>query len=111
MGVKHMPTSDKGYKFILLIIDEISNFVVATPMKSVTSPEVCKILFDHFIAYFGNPVKIISDQDPTFTSYFTQLMFQKYNIKHLTVGMSNHKSLNAEHGIKSLSNIIMPIIS
>ena len=33
--------------------------------------------------------------------------FQQYKIQILTVGVTNHKSLQAEHGIKSLSNLIL----
>ena len=33
--------------------------------------------------------------------------FQQYRIQILTVGVTNHKSLQAEHGIKSLSNLIL----
>ena len=33
--------------------------------------------------------------------------FQQYKIQLLTVSVTNHKSLQAEHGIKSLSNLIL----
>ena len=40
-------------------------------------------------------------------SHLTQTMLQSYGTKLITVSSTNHKSLLAEHGIKSLSNIVM----
>jgi len=37
----------------------------------------------------------------------TQYFAQQFHIKLITVSVTNHKSLLAEHGIKSLSNILM----
>ena len=66
-----------------------------------------KALQDNLISVFGTPVKLICDQDPAFMSHLTQTMLQSYGTKLITVSPTNHKSLLAEHGIKSLSNIIM----
>ena len=46
------------------------------------------------------------DQDSAFMSSLMSYLFKKLNIKIKTVGPYNHKSLQAEHGIKSLSNIL-----
>ena len=40
-------------------------------------------------------------------SHLTQTMLLSYGVKLITVSPTNHKSLLAEHGIKSLSNILM----
>ena len=106
MDIKHMPPSGV-YKFILVLLCEVSNFLVASPLKSATSPEICSVIMDQFIAYFGCPVRIISDQDPAFMSTLTTWFFQQYGIKLLVVSPTNHKSLLAEHGIKSLSNLLI----
>ena len=55
MDIKHMPTSKSPYRYILVLLCDISNFLVATPMKKATAEEVCSILFDHFIAYYAAP--------------------------------------------------------
>ena len=46
------------------------------------------------------------DQDSTFMSSLMNYRFQKFDIKIKTVAPYNHQSLQAEHGIKSLSNIL-----
>ena len=111
MDIKHMPTSKSPYRYILVLLCDISNFLVATPMKKATAEEVCSILFDHFIAYYAAPQRIICDQDPAFMSSLCQWFFKSYGIQLVTVSPTNHKSLQVEHGIKSLSNILMKHLS
>ena len=111
MDIKHMPPSKSPYKYILVLLCDISNFLVATPMKKATAEEVCSILFDNFMAYYAVPMRIISDQDPAFMSSLCQWFFKAYGIQLVTVSPTNHKSLQAEHGIKSLSNILMKHLS
>ena len=105
--IKYMPKSSKGYKYMIVILCEINNFLVTHPLKEVTASEVCRILVEEFIAYFITPVRIVCDQDPAFMSSLCRYCFQQYKIQILTVGITNHKSLQAEHGIKSLSNLIL----
>ena len=107
MDIKYMPRSNKGYKFLLVILCEITNFLVTHPMKEISAEQVCSILVDEFICYFSTPVRIVCDQDPSFMSTLCQYCFQQYKIQLITVGVTNHKSLQAEHGIKSLGNLII----
>ena len=107
MDIKYMPKSNKGYKYMIVILCEITNFLVTQSLKEVTASEVCRILVEEFIAYFSTPVRIVCDQDPAFMSSLCRYCFQQYKIQILTVGVTNHKSLQAEHGIKSLSNLIL----
>ena len=44
-------------------------------------------------------------------SSLCQWFFKSYGIQLITVSPTNHKSLQAEHGIKSLSNILMKHLS
>ena len=107
MDIKYMPNSENGFNYILVMLCEISNFMVTAPLYTATSPEICKALQDNLISVFGTLVKLICDQDPAFMSHLTQTMLQSYRTKLITVSPTNHKSLLAEHGIKSLANIIM----
>ena len=111
MDIKHMPPSKSPYKYILVLLCDISNFLVAIPMKKATAEEVCSILFDNVMAYYAVPMRIICDQDPAFMSSLCQWFIKAYGIQLVTVSPTNHKSLQAEHGIKSLSNILMKHLS
>ena len=111
MDIKHMPPSKSPYKYILVLLCDISNLLVATPMSKATAEEVCTILFNNFMAYYAVPMRIICDQDPAFMSSLCQWFCKAYGIQFVTVSPTNHKSLQAEHGIKSLSNILMKHLS
>ena len=47
------------------------------------------------------------DQDNAFMSSLMNYLFNKFYIKIKTVAPYNHQSLEAKHGIKSLSNILL----
>ena len=107
LDFKHMPGSSNKYKFIFVMLCESLNYLIAEPTKTTQAPEVCQVLMKHFIRYFGAPKQIITDQDPAFLSSLCQWFLRAFGIKLITCSPTNHKSLLAEHGIKSLSNILM----
>ena len=59
------------------------------------------------MGYFGTPTRIVCDQDPAFMSHLCQWFLHSYGIHVTTASPTNHQSLMAEHGIKSLANILM----
>ena len=82
------------------------NFIVAVPMKTATAPEICDAFMNSFIGYFGTPIRIVCDQDPAL-SHLTHWFLHAYGILVSTASPTNHQSLMAQHGIKSLANILM----
>ena len=96
-----MPPFKDKYNYILVILCEVSNFIVAVPIKTATVPEICNALMGSFIGYFDTPIRIVCDQDPAFISHLTQWFM------YTTAIPTNHQSQMAEHGIKSLANILM----
>ena len=106
MYLKVMPKSYRGHKFILCVIDEITNYLITMPVYEARSEEIGDSLIDNVISNFGIPEYLIMDQDSSFMSAIMNYLFRKLNIKIKTVAPFNHKSLQAEHGIKSLSTIL-----
>ena len=106
MDLKVMPRSYKGHKYILCIIDEVTNYLITVPIHQAKSEEVGDALIENIITKYCVPEYIIMDQDSTFMSSLMTYLLNKFNIKIKTVVPYNHQSLQAEHGIKSLSNIL-----
>ena len=106
MDLKVMLKSYKGHKFILCVIDEMTNYLITMPIYQARSEEIGDSLIDNVISKFGIPEYLIIDQDSSFMSTIMTYLFRKLNIKIYTVAPFNHKSLQAEHGIKSLSTIL-----
>ena len=75
--------------------------------KTNKASEVCKVLLKTFIRYFGSPTHIVTDKDPAFMSSLCKYFFKAFGMELITVIPTNHKSLLAENGIKSLSNIMV----
>ena len=111
MDLKVMPRSQKGHKFILCIIYEMTNYLITVPIFRSRSEEVGEALIEHVISKFCAPDCIIMDQDSAFMSNLMSYLFKKLNIKIVSVAPYNHQSLQAEHGIKTLSRILTKHLS
>ena len=85
MDLKVMPRSQKGHKFILCIIDEMTNYLITAPIHHSRSEEVGEALIEHIISKFCAPNCIIMDQDSAFMSTLMNYLFRKLNIKIMTV--------------------------
>ena len=106
MDLKVMPKSCKGHRYILCIIDEVTNFLITVPIFQARLEEVEEVLLEHVITKHCIPDYIIMDQDSAFMSSLMTYLFHRLNIKIKTIAPYNHQSLQVEHGIKSLTNIL-----
>ena len=80
--------------------------MVTVPIHQAKSEEVGDVLIENVITKYCVPEYIIMDQDSVFVSSLMTYLLNKFNIKIKTVVPYNHQSLQAEHGIKSLSNTL-----
>ena len=106
MDLKVMPRSYKGHKYILCIINEVTNYFITVPIFQARSEEIGEALIENVLTKYCIPEYIIMDLDSTFMSSLMTYLLDKFNIIIKTVEPYNHQSLQAEHGIKSLSNIL-----
>ena len=106
MYLKVMLRSYKGHKYILCIYDEVTNYFITVPIHQAKSDEAGDALIENIITKYCVPEYIIINEDSTFMSSFMTYLLNKFNIKIKIVIQYNHQSLQAEQGIKSLSNIL-----
>ena len=106
MNLKVMPKSQKGHRYILCVIDEVTNFLITVPIFQARSEEVGEALLEHVITKHCIPNYIKMDQDSAFMSSLMTYLFHRPNIKIKTIAPYNHQSFQAEHGIKSLTCIL-----
>ena len=106
MDLKVKPRSHKGHKFILCIIDEVTNYLITVPIYEAKSEGMGEALIENVITKYCIPEYIIMDQESAFMSLLMTYLLNKFNIKIRTVAPNNHPSLQAEHSIKSLSTIL-----
>ena len=101
-----MPRSHKGHKYILCIIDEVTNYLITVPIFQTRSEEIGETLIENVITKYFIPEYIIMDQDSAFMSSLLTYLLHKFDIKIKTIAPYNHQSLQTEHGIRSLSFIL-----
>ena len=80
-----MPRSYKGHKFILCIIDEVTNYLITVPIHQSRSEEIGDALIENVISKYCVPDYIIMDQDSAFMSSLMNYFFKKLDIKMKTV--------------------------
>ena len=56
MDLKVMPRSHKGHRYILCVIDEMTNFLIMVPIFQARSEEVGEALLEHVITKHCIPV-------------------------------------------------------
>ena len=78
----------------------MTNYLIKMPIYQARSEEIGDSLIDNVISKFGIPEYLIMDHDSAFMSTIMNHLFRRLNIKIKTVAPFNHKSLQAEHGIK-----------
>ena len=110
MDIKQVPVN-KGYSHILVLLCEVTNYMVALPLVSTRTPRILDALQRGYLAYFGPPTHVVCDQDPAFTSSLMEAFVTQLNIKVILVSPTNHQSLQVEHGIKSLSGLLVKHLS
>ena len=88
-----MPKSCKGHKFILCIIDEVTNYLITVTIHHFKSEEIGDALIENVISKYCIPDYIIMDQDSVFISSLMNYLFKKLNIKIKTVAPYSHQSL------------------
>ena len=88
MDIKQMPVN-KGYSHILVLLCEVTNYMVALPLMSTRTPHILDAFQKGYLAY------LVCDQDPAFTSSLMEAFVTQLNIKVILVSPTNHQSLQA----------------
>ena len=90
MDLKVMPRSHKGHRYILCIIDEVTNFLTTVPIFQARSEEIGEALLENVITKYHIPEYIIMDQDSAFMSSLMMYLFHRLDIKIKTIAPYNH---------------------
>ena len=76
-----MPKSYRGHKFMLCVIDEMTNYLIKMPIYQARPEEIGDALIDNVISKYGIPEYLIKDQDNAFMSTIMNHLFRRLNIK------------------------------
>ena len=85
MDLKVIPRSHKAHRYILCIIDEVTNFLITVPIFQARSQEIGEALLENVITKYCIPEYIIMDQDSAFMSLLMTYLFHRLDIKIKTI--------------------------
>ena len=80
-----MLRSGRDHRYILCIIDEVTNYMITAPIKLSRSEEVGKALINDVISKYCVPDYMIMDLDSDFMSLIMNYLFKRLGIKIKTV--------------------------
>ena len=86
-----MPGSHKEHKYILCIIDEVTNYLITVPIYQSKAEETGDTLIEHIITKYCIPDCTIMDQESAFMSSLMNYSFSKLDVKIKTVAPYNHQ--------------------
>ena len=68
-------------KNVLVMMDHFTRYALAVVTKDQTAKTVAKVFYEHFIAVFGVPVKLLSDRGVNFTSALVGELCASFSIQ------------------------------
>lgn len=87
-------TSSKGNKFIFVIVDNLTKFVVLKAIKDTRTTSVVRVL-NTFVLERGAPDRIVSDRGTCFTAKAFESFCAEHGIKH-TLNSLRHPQANGQ---------------
>ena len=82
----------RGNKNILVIIDHASRFMKAIPIHNKRESTIAKALWQHWIANFGFPRKVVSDQGSEFVNKVMRALLKRNGIDQDLMAAYYHRS-------------------
>ena len=68
-------------KNVLMMTDHFTRYALAVVMEDQTAKTVMKVFYEHFIAVFGAPTKLLSDRGANFTSALVEELCATFGIQ------------------------------
>ena len=105
--IKHMPIVFGGYRYLLVITCDQTNFTIVTPLRSRDAQSMAEALIYRVIYLFGPQRQIICDEATEFASHIVQAIPHMLNCKLKVISLYNHGSSKVERQIQTVSNIMV----
>ena len=102
----------KGFQYILSVIDSATRFLWLIPLRRKTADAVAATLFDEIITKFSIPNALVTDQGKEFTNSVLQHLCRRLEIKHLrTSGYHPETDSKCERSHFSVHNMLSKLLT
>lgn len=105
------PTSKRGKRFLLVVIDIFSKFVLLHPIRKASAEATIDFLQTHVFLKFGVPSILISDNGPQLRSKTFAEFLQKYNVDHWKTAFYHPQANATEAANKTIMNAVRAYIA
>ncbi len=103
MDLKVMPSSDRGYNYLLVMRCNNSRYIITTALKTRQAKEIVEAIFQNLICAHGTNInKTYCDLDTCFKNEIMDLMTKTLGIKVQFCIVESHQSNPAERSIQSI---------
>ena len=82
VGPIHLPSS-RGNKYVLTVIDMLTGFTIAVPIKNKNVEMICDAYRNHVYCTFGGSSRILTDNGSEFKNKDMQEVCQTLGLKHI----------------------------
>ena len=106
VDINYMPEGFDGFRFLVMVTCEQTNFVFAIPTKERTARAISDALIHRVFAIAGLPQYLSVDQDKALTGSVIQLLLQSLQCNMQIISPWNHGSSKAERQIQTIGNMI-----
>jgi len=103
--------SNDGHKYILVIMDYATRYIIACPMKDQTAKTVAKHFVKEVLLKYGAPSKVLSDQGKNFLSELMNEVCLLFNVTRLrTTAYHPQTDGLVERCHKTIKSMITPYL-
>jgi len=78
-----LPETYQGNRYILVMSEYATRYMIAVPMKNQTARTIAKAFILNVILRYGSPLEILTDRGTNFLSHLLKEICNLLNIKHL----------------------------
>ena len=77
------PPSSRGNKYVLTVIDMLTGFTIATPIKNKNAETICDAYRNHVYCTFGGSSRILTDNGSEFKNQEMKEVCEALGVKHI----------------------------
>ena len=104
--IKYMPKGIYNYEFLLVVVCQITGFVLAIPLVKHDAVTIAHALLEKLILIFGPPQTLIVDEDRALSAKVMHYILDALKVNVMLVSSHNHGSLKTERYIQTINNLI-----
>ena len=104
--LKVLPPSAQQHKFLLVLVCNITRYVILAPLHSKDAQTVAEAVLQKCVFQFGPFQEFVSDQGREWDNAVVNYIFQALKVKQKFISVNNHQSNKSERFISTVSSLL-----